>query len=102
MGGGRGLLGADPSKLEGAVFDRTLVRRVWRFARPYRWMLLAYLVTIVAQSLVQLVPPLLFRRIIDEAIGPAVRAAGDGAAAGAGGDRALLHVLAAFAVLAAL
>jgi ATP-binding cassette subfamily B protein len=92
MGGPGSLLGADRSKLDGARFDGAVVRRVWRFARPYRWMLLAYVGTIVAQALVQLVPPLLFRGIIDSAIpqGP-----GDG-------DRSLLHVLAGLAVLAAL
>ena len=41
MGGG--MLGADPSQLGGASFDGTVVRRVLRFARPYRGMLLAYL-----------------------------------------------------------
>ena len=94
MPGGRpgSLLGADPSKVEGARFSGAVARRVWRFARPYRWMLLAYVGIIVAQALVQLVPPLLFRSIIDSAIpqGP-----GDG-------DRGLLHLLAGLAVLAAL
>jgi ATP-binding cassette, subfamily B, bacterial len=90
--GPRSLLGADRSTLDGATFDRSIVRRVWRFARPYRWMLLAYVGTIVAQAMVALVPPLLFRAIIDSAIpqGPGT------------GNRALLHVLAGLAVLTAL
>jgi ATP-binding cassette, subfamily B, bacterial len=82
------MLGADPSQLEGASVDRSLVWRVWRFARPYRWMLLGYLGIIVAAALVQLVPPLLFRSIIDTAI--------------PNGDRAYLNLLAGLAVLAAL
>jgi ATP-binding cassette, subfamily B, bacterial len=82
------MLGADPSQLEGASVDRSLVWRVWRFARPYRWMLLGYLGIIVATALVQLVPPLLFRSIIDTAI--------------PNGDRAYLNLLAGLAVLAAL
>jgi ATP-binding cassette subfamily B protein len=92
MGMGGSLLGADRSKLDGATFDGAVVRRVWRFARPYRWMLLAYLGIIVAQAVVQLVPPLLFRSIIDSAIpqGPG------------GGNRGLLHLLAGLAVVAAL
>ncbi|HLM63772.1 MAG TPA: ABC transporter ATP-binding protein [Acidimicrobiales bacterium] len=94
MGGPGRLLGADPSNLDGAVFSGDVARRVWRFARPYRWMLLAYVGTIVAQALVQLTPPLLFRGIIDSAIGPA---AGSGE-----GNPALLHLLAGLAVLAAL
>ncbi len=92
MGGPGSLLGADRSKLDGATFDGAVVRRAWRFARPYRLMLLAYVGIIVAQALVALVPPLLFRSIIDSAIpqGPG------------GGDRGLLHLLAGLAVLAAL
>jgi ATP-binding cassette subfamily B protein len=94
MPGGRpgSLLGADPATVDGARFRGAVVRRVWRFARPYRWMLLAYVGIIVAQALVALVPPLLFRSIIDSAIpqGPGE------------GDRALLHLLAGLAVLAAL
>ncbi|HKA82726.1 MAG TPA: ABC transporter ATP-binding protein [Acidimicrobiales bacterium] len=82
------MLGADPSQLEGASVDRSLVWRVWRFARPYRWMLLGYLGIIVATALVQLVPPLLFRSIIDTAI--------------PNGDRSYLNLLAGLAVLAAL
>ncbi|HEY6697837.1 MAG TPA: ABC transporter transmembrane domain-containing protein, partial [Acidimicrobiales bacterium] len=82
------MLGADPSQLAGASVDRSLVWRVWRFARPYRWMLLGYLGIIVVTALIQLVPPLLFRSIIDSAIPD--------------GDRAYLNLLAGLAVLAAL
>ncbi|MGH9112990.1 MAG: ABC transporter ATP-binding protein [Acidimicrobiales bacterium] len=82
------MLGADRSVLEGAKVGRALVGRVWRFARPYRWMLLAYLGVIVATALVQLVPPLVFRTIIDTAI-PAK-------------DRGQLNLLAVLAVVAAL
>src|SRR5919106_26841 len=87
-GGGHPMLGADPSALAGASVDRSLVWRVWRFARPYRWMLLGYLGIIVVTALVQLVPPLLFRSIIDSAIPD--------------GDRGYLNLLAGLAVLAAL
>jgi ATP-binding cassette, subfamily B, bacterial len=86
--GAHPMLGADPSQLAGATVDRSLVWRVWRFARPYRWMLLVYLGIIVATALVQLAPPLLFRSIIDSAI--------------PNGDRAYLNLLAGLAVLAAL
>ncbi len=90
MGGG--MLGADPSQLRGASFDGAVVRRVLRFARPYRAQLLAYLGIIVAVALVQLVPPLIFRQIIDEAIPRGVDE----------GDRGLLHLLAGLAILAAV
>ncbi|MGH2473783.1 MAG: ABC transporter ATP-binding protein, partial [Candidatus Limnocylindrales bacterium] len=85
--GAHPMLGVDPGQLAGASVDRSLVRRVWRFARPYRWMLLGYLAIIVVTALVQLVPPLLFRSIIDSAIPD--------------GDRAYLNLLAGLAVLAA-
>jgi ATP-binding cassette subfamily B protein len=90
-GGPSGMLGADPSQLGDARFDVDVVRRVLRFAKPYRWLLLGYLGVIVAVALVQLVPPLLFREIIDEAIPRGIDQ----------GDNSLLHVLAGLAVLAA-
>jgi len=86
------MLGADPSQLGDASFDGAVVRRVLRFARPYRRMLLAYLGVIVAVALVQLVPPLVFRQIIDEAIPRGIDQ----------GDRGLLHLLAGLAILAAV
>ena len=43
MGGPSGMLGADRSQLGDAKFDRQVVRRVLRFARPYRAMLLGFL-----------------------------------------------------------
>jgi ATP-binding cassette, subfamily B, bacterial len=90
MGGG--MLGADPSQLGDARFDKGVVRRVLRFARPYRSLLIAYLVVIVGVAVVQLVPPLLFRQIIDEAIPRGIDQ----------GDRGLLHLLAGVAVLVAV
>jgi ATP-binding cassette subfamily B protein len=91
-GGMRGMLGADPSKLGDAKFDWSTVRRVVRFAKPYRWMLLGYLGVIVVVALVQLLPPLIFRQIIDEAIPQGVDE----------GESSLLHLLAGLAVLAAI
>ena len=90
MGGG--MLGADRSQLGDARFDRGVVRRVLRFARPYRTMLLAYLGVIVVVALVQLVPPLIFRQIIDDAIPRGIDQ----------GDRGLLHLLAGLAIVAAV
>jgi len=62
------MLGSDPELVRGARLDRRLVRRVWRFARPYRGMLVAFLATIVLEAIVGIVPPLLIRQIIDVAI----------------------------------
>jgi ATP-binding cassette, subfamily B, bacterial len=92
MGGPSGILGADRSQLGDAKFDRNVVRRVLRFARPYRGMLLGYLAVIVAIALIQLVPPLIFRQIIDEAIPRGINE----------GDSGLLHLLAGVAVVAAV
>jgi ATP-binding cassette subfamily B protein len=68
MMGPHGLMGRDPEFVAGKTVDRKVVRRVWRFARPYRWMLLLFLVTIVAASVVEVMPPLLFKRLIDHAV----------------------------------
>src|SRR5918992_1254475 len=81
-------LGSDPAAIAGHGLDRGVVRRVWAFAHPYRSMLVGFLATIVATALVLLVPPLLFREIIDQAIPEK--------------DRTLVTVLALVAVAAAL
>ena len=82
------MLGTDPATLDGARLRGDLARRVWQFARPYRWLLAGYAAIIVAEALVQLVPPLLFRQIIDQALPQH--------------DNGLLQLLAALAVTSAL
>jgi ATP-binding cassette, subfamily B, bacterial len=82
------MIGSDPAAVAGATLSGAVLRRVWRFARPYRGMLSGFLAVIVAAALVSLVPPLLFREILDEAIPE--------------GDRGLLHLLAALIVAAAV
>ncbi|MEX0827300.1 MAG: ABC transporter ATP-binding protein [Acidimicrobiia bacterium] len=49
-------------------FDRALFRRVMAYARPYRGLLAVVIVTIVVITLVSLLPPLLMRDLIDQAI----------------------------------
>ena len=66
--GPHNMLGTDPATVRSAHVDRHLVRRVWGFARPYRPMLFAFLVTIVLEAFVGILPPLLIKRIIDTAI----------------------------------
>ncbi len=51
-----------------ARIDRALVRRVLGFARPYRRLIVGFLAVIVGQAVLQVIPPLLFREIIDDAI----------------------------------
>jgi ATP-binding cassette subfamily B protein len=82
------MIGADPTAVAGAKLSGTVLRRVWRFAAPYRKLLIGFLVIIVASSLISLVPPLLFRQILDDAIPHH--------------DRGLLHVLAGLIVASAL
>ncbi len=48
--------------------DRSLLRRVFAYARPYRGHLSGVLATIVVISVLTVVPPLLVRALIDEAI----------------------------------
>lgn len=48
--------------------NRALVRRVMGYAAPYWWQILIVLATIVAISLLELIPPLLFRDLIDNVL----------------------------------
>jgi ATP-binding cassette subfamily B protein len=64
------------------------VRRVGRFARPYRLQLIGFVLTIAAGAGLALVPPLQFRTIIDDAL--------------PSGDRGRLTALSAVVVGAAL
>ncbi|MGD9797350.1 MAG: ABC transporter ATP-binding protein [Acidimicrobiia bacterium] len=52
----------------GARIDRRLAARVWAFARPYKRRLVGFLALIAVGALVDLVPPLVFRAIVDDAI----------------------------------
>lgn len=58
----------DPTAVQGRTLDPALVRRVGRFARPYRWQLVGFVTMIALEAALALVPPLLFRTMIDEAI----------------------------------
>src|SRR3954471_9370247 len=51
-----------------AKVDRRLARRVWGYGRPYRSKLVLFLGAVVLGAVVALVPPLLFRQIVDHAI----------------------------------
>ena len=58
-------MGRDPELVAGKSVDRTALRRVLAFARPYRRLLLVFVATILAGSIVGILPPLVFRTIID-------------------------------------
>ena len=51
-----------------AKVDRVLARRVWTYASPYKRRLLVFLVAVAIGAVVTIVPPLLFRQIVDTAI----------------------------------
>ncbi len=57
----------DPSK-DRARLDRQLIRRVMAYARPYWKSVAVVLVTIVAIALLELIPPLLYRELIDHVL----------------------------------
>ena len=80
-------IGADPTKIAGATLGKGLVRRVWRFAKPYQWLLVGFIAVIVAAAVIGLLPALLIRRIIDDALPD--------------GDRGLVTTAAALMVLVA-
>lgn len=58
----------DRESLQGVKIEREAALRVWRFAAPYRTMVLGFLVAVMAQAALGLVPPILFGRILDRAI----------------------------------
>jgi ATP-binding cassette subfamily B protein len=57
----------DPSKGKPQV-SRALLRRVFGYARPHLFAVTVVLVTIVATSLLELIPPLLYRDLIDNVL----------------------------------
>ncbi len=60
-----GAIGHDPTRIEGQHVSRSVLRRAWDFARPYKLALIGFLAAIITGALMALIPPLLFRRIID-------------------------------------
>jgi ATP-binding cassette, subfamily B, bacterial len=82
------LLPGDDEAVKGSHLRGGAVRRAWRFARPYRTIIIVFLVTIFISALLELVAPFAFRSILDDAI--------------PNSDRSLINVLAAVVVGAAL
>ncbi len=58
----------DAAELKARGLDRTVARRAWGLARPYRRRLAAFLALIVFTAAVTALPPLLIREVIDVAI----------------------------------
>jgi ATP-binding cassette, subfamily B, bacterial len=55
----------DESNKQRPIMDRALLRRVFRYARPYMGAIFIVLVTITLSSLLGLLPPLIYRELID-------------------------------------
>ena len=82
------LIPRDAKAVAGKSLERATLRRIGQFAQPYRATIVVFLFAIILSALVALVPPFVFRSIIDSAI-PAA-------------DRRQVWWLAALAVIAAL
>jgi ATP-binding cassette subfamily B protein len=52
----------------GTKLSRGVVRRVWGFARPFRWQIATYLALLGLSALAAVVPPLLVRELLNVAI----------------------------------
>ena len=61
-------MSADRSGVDGKQLTRQTRRRVLRFARPYRTLIIGFVATIVAATFLGLLPPLLIREVFDVAI----------------------------------
>lgn len=68
------VIGGDNDGVKGKSLDRSTVRRVLAYADRYRSMLLGFIAMLLVSSLLSIVPALLVRQIIDEAIPASNRA----------------------------
>ena len=78
----------DPNAPEPSGISRIGAKRIWLFAAPYKWTISLFISAITIQALLQLVPRILFGRIIDDGIIP--------------GNQKLVTILALLTVAAAL
>jgi len=62
------LIPGDKSAISGTKVNRSSMRRVVVFARPYSSSIVGFLISILVSAAIALVPPLLFRTIVDTAI----------------------------------
>ena len=78
----------DPNAPGASDVSRIGIKRIWLFAAPYKWTIGLFISAITIQALLQLVPRILFGRIIDDGIIP--------------GNQQLVTILALLTVAAAL
>jgi len=82
------MMPSDSTAVKGRKIDRSSLARVWHFARPYKVSIIGFLISILLAAAIALVPPFVFRAIIDDAI--------------PSGNRGRIWWLASFAIAAAL
>jgi ATP-binding cassette subfamily B protein len=58
----------DPDVVDGKKVERELIRRVLHLARPYRGALIGFLITVILSAIVAVIPALLFRALLDDAV----------------------------------
>ncbi len=58
----------DPAAVKGRKIERDVLKRVLRMTRPYRGLLIGFIITVIAASFVAVLPPLLFRALLDTAV----------------------------------
>jgi len=58
----------DPDAVAGKKVERALVRRVLHLARPYRRLLIGFLICVIAAAVVTAIPPLLLRSLLNDAV----------------------------------
>ncbi|HEX7165935.1 MAG TPA: ABC transporter ATP-binding protein [Acidimicrobiales bacterium] len=57
-----------PEEAKSAKLDRATLARAWQFAKPYHRLIVIFLVALAASSIVAVLPPLVFKRLIDTAL----------------------------------
>lgn len=60
--------GRDHAAVKGRKIDRALLGRVLRLARPYRPMLIGFIIAVILAAIVSALPPLLLRALLDTAV----------------------------------
>jgi ATP-binding cassette subfamily B protein len=58
----------DPDAVRGKRVERELLRRVLRLTRPYRGALIGFFLAVIAAAVIGVIPALLFRELIDNAV----------------------------------
>ena len=58
----------DRRELRGKRLERDVLKRVLGFARPYKWQLVGFFVTVVLAAIAGAIPPLLLRQLIDHGL----------------------------------